>query len=66
MLNSIYKVDMAMGPQGKNQINKAVRSTKTMSSFESSIGTQSTEESLNRVEAIFDENESNLTAEIKE
>ena len=28
LLNSIYKVDVAMGPQGKNLVNKAYRFTK--------------------------------------
>ena len=35
LLSTVYKVDMAMGPQGRNQINKAVRSTKTQSNMDS-------------------------------
>ena len=27
LLSSVYKVDMAMGPRGKNLVNKAYRST---------------------------------------
>jgi len=29
LLSSKYKIDMAMGPQGRNLVNKAYRSTKS-------------------------------------
>ena len=32
LLSQLYKVDVAMGPQGKNLVNKAYRSTKGSSS----------------------------------
>ena len=39
LLNDNYRVDMAMGPQGKNLINKAYRSTKSNAEEESTDST---------------------------
>ena len=59
LLSPIYRVDMAMGPQGRNQINKAVRSTKTQSNMTDSTAADSLDDQIS-VE------DSDLSAELRE
>jgi hypothetical protein len=39
LLDHFYKIDMAMGPQGKNMVNKALKFTKKPNEFHQELST---------------------------